>query len=194
MGGDIMRIAAALALSLIALAALPAHARFGGFGRMGMASGVGRCGRMLMRAHPDVLKSKLGLSDKQLQQIQPLRQQVASKSITLGAQMAQLGLQLRTAMEADLPDQNKVIDLSRKLRNVKGQLVEERIKAGLKLLQILTKEQRAQLRAQCAGGGGFGGGKWGRGWRRGGHGGFGGGGGGGHHGAGWGPVEGGDDL
>jgi len=124
---------------------------------------------MLMHAPGDVLKLKLGLNDGQVAKLLPIRTAFQSKRITLTAQMQQIGLQLRTLFEAgDLPDTNKVIDLSRKLRNVRGNLEEERIKTQLKLLGTLTKEQRTKLRTECMHGprpgmgkGGRGGGRWG---------------------------------
>jgi Spy/CpxP family protein refolding chaperone len=107
------------------------------------------CGPALLHAHPDVLKAKMGLNDAQIKKIQALRNNFASQRIKLQAQAQQLMLQMSTLLEADLPDQNKVIDLSRKIRGVRGQLVEEGIKTALKVGQILTKEQRTAMRAQC---------------------------------------------
>jgi Spy/CpxP family protein refolding chaperone len=204
--------ALALTLSIASFAfsgiALAQPGLGGGFGRgggmrMGGMGGMGgRCAGMVMRAHPDVLKARLGLSDQQVQQLVPLRNNLMSKSITLRAQAAQLGVQLKTVMEADLPDQAKVLDLMRKMRGVRGQLQEERAKAGLKAMQILTKDQRTKLRTECGPGagwgrrgafgpGGFGPGGRGRrggGWG-GGAGGWGGGGGGGGGGGWGGPAD-----
>ena len=139
----------------------------GGFGWKG-------CGRMLM--HPEMLKAKLGLTDAQVARLQSIRTNVMSKQIQARAEAQQLQLKQRELFQADLPDQNKVLDGMRKVRAVRGRMAEERVKAHLAMLSTLTKEQRAQLRSQCLaagpGQGQWGGKGMGRGWgRRGGHGG-----------------------
>jgi len=169
-----------LALALLLLTPAGASAQERGMG-MGPGHGMGgfgpgRCAKLLMHAHPDVLKAQLGLSDAQIKQIEPLRTALLSKGITVRGQIAQLGLQLKGQFDADLPDQAKVLDLARKIHNLRGQLAEERLKTGLKMLTILSKDQRAKLRARCGGPGmGMGMGKGnGKGWMGRGHGGPGG--------------------
>jgi Spy/CpxP family protein refolding chaperone len=150
----------------------------------------GPCGRGLMRAQPDLLKAQLGLSDAQLGQLQAVRTNMVNKEAQLRGQMQQHQLQMQSLMAADLPDLNKVLEVERKIRGLHGQLTEERIKAHLKFMQLLSQQQRTALRAACPGGGGRG-----LAWRGGGHGqgrggkggfGFGFGGGGGRHGRGFG--------
>ena len=127
----------------------------GGFGMGGMAGPIVRCGMMLMHTPPAALKAKLGLSDAQVAKLQPIRTNFMSKQIGMEAQAKQAGLQLKTYVEgADVPDQKKVLDLARKINNVHWQMVEERVKAQIQMLQVLSKDQRTKLRAECAGGGG----------------------------------------
>jgi Spy/CpxP family protein refolding chaperone len=114
-----------------------------------MGHGMRGCGMALIHAHPDVLKAKFGLTDGQVSQLAPLRTGFLTKRIQLHSQVQQLGLQMKGLFEADLPDQNKVLDVSRKIRNLQGQIAEERIKTMLKIMQVLTKDQRTQLRAHC---------------------------------------------
>jgi len=132
---------------------------------MGMGHGMGgNCAVALMHAHPDVLKAKLGLNDSQIAQIQSTRVNFLSKQIKLRSQVQQDELQMGVLFQADLPDQAKVLDLQRKIRGLRGQIAEERIKTHLKFLQILTKDQRAFLRTHCppmGGGMGQGGKGWG---------------------------------
>jgi Spy/CpxP family protein refolding chaperone len=175
-----MRLSTFSTLSALLFMATPAMAQPGhgmGMGGMGMGMGMGpiaHCGMMLMHAPPAALKAKLGLNDGQIAKLQPLRTNFQSKKIGLEAQAKQAGLQLKTYLEtADLPDQKKVLDLARKINNVHWQIVEERVKAQIQIMQILTKDQRTKLRTDCAtmgpGGPGKGGhGHWGGG--QGGHG------------------------
>lgn len=139
-----------------------------GFGPGG-GRGFGRCGGMLMRAHPDVLKAKLGLNETQIARVRAIRTNLASKRIKLHAEVQQLRLKQAELFEADLPDQNKVLGLMRQVRGLRGRLAEERIKAHLGVLSVLTKDQRTQLRTQCAtmAKGRWGGKGWGRGHGRG---------------------------
>ncbi len=138
-------------------------------GGMGLA-GVGRCGAVLLHAPSDVLKARLGLSDAQVARLQPIRTNFASKRINLQAQAQQAALQLRSYLDtADLPDQKKVLDLSRKVHNLHWQMHEERVKAQIQIMQALSKDQRGKLRAECATmgpGKGMGGPGWGGGGRR----------------------------
>lgn len=116
-------------------------------GGMGLRMG---CAKMLMRAHPDMLKTRLGVTDAQLTKIQAVRNNCISKRINSKAQLAQIRLKLRTLGEQDLPDEKKVLNLMSKARGVRGQMMEEGVKAQLKMMRTLKKEQRATLRATCA--------------------------------------------
>lgn len=154
----------------------------------GGPGGPGGCARLLMHAPPEVLKASFGLDDAQIKQLEPLRLAFLNKQIQLRASQQQAMLLLQVAMQADLPDQTKVLDLSRKARGLRGQMEEEKIKTVLKVLQIMNKEQRAKLRLHCPGGLGFGGkgmGRGGHGWGGGPGGGRGPGGPGGPGGGGW---------
>ncbi len=132
---------------------------------MGLRMG---CAGMLMRAHPDMLKIRLGITDAQLAKIQAVRNNVISKRISSRAQLAQIRLKLRTLGEQDLPDEKKVLNLMRTARGVRGRMTEEGVKAHLKILRMLKKAQRAMLRATCAqrtGWGQRGNRRWGKGGR-----------------------------
>ena len=151
--------------SLVAAAVLaisgPAEARRWGGGpghgpgpgpgmRGGGMSGVGHCGRMLMRVPPQELKAKLKLDDKQLARATALRDNLANKQIDLRAKLAKNKLKLRKLMEADLPDQHKVLAEMRRMRGTRGVLTEESVKAYLRFLAVLTAEQRKQVREMCS--------------------------------------------
>jgi Spy/CpxP family protein refolding chaperone len=111
--------------------------------------GLGHCGIALLRGHPDVLKARFNLTDAQINKLKPLRLAFLTKQIQTKADIAKLGLQMKTLFEGDLPDTKKVLDVYRKIRNLTNQIGEERIKLQLTFLGSLTKEQRAKLRLQC---------------------------------------------
>ena len=123
--------------------------------------GRGHRGCKLMKAHPEMLKAKLGINDAQVQKIQKIWYNKASKGIKARAEVQQLRLKMRMLMQADLPNEAKVLALHRKIRTIRGRMAEEKIKGKLSVMRILTKEQRAKFRKIC--GHGMGHGKWGRG-------------------------------
>lgn len=137
--------------------ARPGHGGCGKAYGMHRIPGV-RCSRMLMHASPDRLKAKLGLTDQQLAKIEPVRTNFLRKRIRFKADLKQQRLDLRRLMWQEAPSEGKVLALMRKSRGVRGRLAEERVKAHLKVLSILTPDQRKKVRARCGGpgGGGFG--------------------------------------
>ncbi len=146
--------ATVLALGAVFFVASVAEAQpWGKRGRMG------RRGCKLMKAHPDMLKAKLGLNDAQIQKIQKIWYNKASKGIKARAEVQQLRLQMKMQWQKDLPNEAKVLALHRKMRSIRGRMAEEKIKGKLKVMRILTKEQRTKYRAMCPRGGH---GKWGR--------------------------------
>jgi Spy/CpxP family protein refolding chaperone len=152
-----MRLSIFSSLGALLLLTTPALAQPGhghGMGGMGMGMGMGpmaHCGMMVIHAPPAALKAKLGLNDGQIAKLLPIRNNFQSKKIGLEAQAKQAGLQLKSYMEtADLPDQKKVLELARKINNVHWQIVEERIKTQIQIMQLLTKDQRTKLRTDCA--------------------------------------------
>ena len=128
-----------------------------------------RCARLLMWAHPDALKAKLALNDGQVARISKVRMNFVQKRVTVRAEIQKLRLQMRTLYESsDIPNEQKLLNLMRKIRGQRGKLNEERVKTHLRVMRILTKEQRVQLRAKCmelGPGRGFRGRPWGRGRR-----------------------------
>ena len=172
--------AALLALGAIFFLASVAEAQHGRWGKKGRMGRRGAC--KLMKAHPEMLKAKLGLDDAQIKKIQKIWYNKASKAIKLRAEVQQLRLKMRMLMQTDLPDENKVLTLHRKIRSIRGKMAEEKIKAKFKVLRTLTKEQRTKYRAMCPKGMGHG--KWRR-MGRGGRGGWGQGKGMGRRGGGW---------
>ncbi len=157
-----------LALGAIFFLASVAEAQPWGKKGRGRRGHRGAC--KLMKAHPDMLKAKLGLNDAQIKKIQKIWYNKASKGIKARAEVQQLRLKMRMLMQTDLPDEAKVLAIHRKIRNLRGKMAEEKIKAKFKVLRTLTKDQRTKYRAMCPRGMGHGHGKWKRGGRGGWHG------------------------
>jgi hypothetical protein len=113
-----------------------------------------------MHAPPEVLKTQLALNDAQLAKVQAIRNNFLNKRITYRAQIQKLRLQQRQLMESsNLPSEAKVLQLMRKKRAIRGKLAEERVKAWMRSLKLLSKEQLALVKARCPGPG------WGWGWK-----------------------------
>jgi Spy/CpxP family protein refolding chaperone len=149
------RMLAVFGVAAMTLALLPetAEARRHGHGRFGHRGhhkhGHMRCMGMLFRAPQMMLKQKLGLSDAQVKKIESIRMNFMQKRITLRANMQRQRLKMRALWQQDLPSQNAVLSGMRKLRSIRGTLMEERVKASLWMMGTLTKQQRQKLRQKC---------------------------------------------
>ncbi|MBK8480993.1 MAG: Spy/CpxP family protein refolding chaperone [Proteobacteria bacterium] len=111
------------------------------------------CMGLLMHAPPPVLKAKLGLDEAQIKKLEGLRAALMGKGVELRAQVQKQQLALRALLAQDLPQEAAVLDALRKVRGLRGQLHEERIKTMIKVLGLLSPPQRAKLRAACPGDG-----------------------------------------
>lgn len=144
--------------------------RGGGMGGGHRGFRGGRC-RKLLRAHPDVLKAKFGFTDAQIKKIHAIQDNFASKRIAHGARAMQLKIKLRRMMQQDTPNEARVLALHRQIRALRGKIAEEGIKARIRTMGSMTKQQRTQFRQKCGKHGkrGWQGkrGRGGRGWGRG---------------------------
>ncbi len=118
----------------------------GGGGGMGMSGG---CARLLLHGYPAMLKANLGLNDSQVSQIQNIRKDYLSKRIKWNSQLQQYRLEIGVLWQSDIPDTKKVLDVQRKMFNVRNQMKEEWTKTLIRLLQVMTKEQRNSYRIHC---------------------------------------------
>jgi Spy/CpxP family protein refolding chaperone len=92
-------------------------------------------------------------------QLQAIHSNVKTKGEPIHQALKQHREEMQKLMEQDIPDQEQVRKGVRQGRTLRGKLQEEKIKAAIKALKILTVEQRAMLRQTCKGQGGHG---WGR--------------------------------
>lgn len=108
-----------------------------------------RCSRKLFHMPPTMLKEKMGLNDGQVAKILKYRNNMLFKKAAAKGKLATLKVKMRIEMEKDLPNLDTVLKLMRQLRNVRGTKWEEKIKAKIWAMKVLTAEQRKKLRASC---------------------------------------------
>jgi len=109
------------------------------------------CARLLLSARADTLEHALGLSKRQTAKIAALRTNYWNQRLGLRLEISQTTVKLNHLMMAELPDETKVLQALRKLRRLRGQLAEGRTKMELRSMAVLTRGQRAKLRAHCFG-------------------------------------------
>ena len=141
------------ALLLLGGVAVAKHGWYGHGGGPQAGAAGHPCKALLLHAPPTVLKAKLGLDDAQIKKLQGLREALMGKGSDLRAQAQRQQLALKKLLAQDLPQEAAVLDALRKLRGTRGQLQEERVKAMVQALALLTAPQRAKLRAECPGAG-----------------------------------------
>jgi Spy/CpxP family protein refolding chaperone len=104
-------------------------------GKMGWAHG--RTARMT---------EKLDLTAEQTGQMVQLRQQAVEKAKPIGAKLRDLTRQSRAAWTESQPDERKIVGLHREMRRLRGELEDLRISFRFDVWELLTPEQRAELR------------------------------------------------
>ena len=104
-------------------------------------------------AQPAAFKASLGLDEAQVAKIQAIHKNMVAKRTAHGAALQKLRQQQASQNQMDLPDEATVLTLMRKNRALRGKMAEEHGKARLRILKVLTLEQRAKLQAQCPTGG-----------------------------------------
>jgi Spy/CpxP family protein refolding chaperone len=132
----------ALLFSGIAITSTDAEARRG---RKGHGGKMGGHGLMLSGGIPSGMKEKLQLTDVQIRRIDAIRMNFQNKRIDLKARLSRLRLKSQQLMQQDQPPQDKVLQMMRQRRHLRGLLAEERVKAQLKIRATLTPKQRQQL-------------------------------------------------
>jgi Spy/CpxP family protein refolding chaperone len=112
-----------------------------------------RCMGMLLQAHPDALKSNLGLNSGQLGRLQAIRTRFTQSEASLDASIVKERAKGKLLWQRDLPPEKEVLAHLRRMHRLRGQEMELRVKTSLELLKLLKREQRAKLRARCVAGG-----------------------------------------
>lgn len=94
---------------------------------------------------PEV-QARLGLTPEQVDRLEDYRYQFRQRQIELRSQIQSLRLELRRLLREDSPDRVAVNDVANQLAEVRTQLFRERINRRLEAREILTPEQRAEIR------------------------------------------------
>jgi len=163
----------ALSAAALLIGAGVASARGHGMGMRGGGMGMRGGGQRL-----EMLKARLGLSDAQLEQIKAIHAAQRTQAKPYLDQILPLRQQMKALLQAEVVDQGQVIGIHGKLQALQQQLAAQRFQTRLKVMQVLTKEQRAKMMERSFRGkgkwghrgkanGGQGKGRAGRGWGQG---------------------------
>jgi periplasmic protein CpxP/Spy len=88
----------------------------------------------------------LNLTDAQREQVRALTEERRSEANNPGRKLAELEQQLRVAVFADTPDQQKIEGLKSAISAAAAEALSARVELEERVAQILTPEQRAQAR------------------------------------------------
>lgn len=161
--------------TLILIIALSAAALLVGAGvASARGMGMGRGGGKRL----EMLKSKLSLSDAQLEQIKAIHAAQRAQAKPYLDQILPLRQQMKALLQAEVVDQGQAIAVHGKLQALQQQLAAQRFQSRLKVMQVLSKEQRSKMMERSfrgkgkwghrgKAGGGQGKGRMGRGWGQG---------------------------
>jgi Spy/CpxP family protein refolding chaperone len=100
--------------------------------------------------HMERLVQRLGLSDEQQRQVQPLLLNYAKEAIQDRADIAVTRLEIRQQLSADQPDLSQVKDMLQNIANKEAQLRFAHITTMQDIRKLLTPEQQEQWRAMQA--------------------------------------------
>jgi len=93
----------------------------------------------------ELLKANLGLSDAQVQQIKTLRADQRLRAKPYRDQLRPLRQQMRTLLQADVVNEAQVVALHSKISSIRRMMADARFQSRLKLMRVLTKDQRAKM-------------------------------------------------
>lgn len=93
------------------------------------------------------VQEELDLSDKQVEKIQKVFNDMQSSMIDLRAEMQHMRLEMRQLMAADQPDEKAISQLVQKINDKRAEMEMARIKAMLEVKKILSDEQFEKFQA-----------------------------------------------
>ena len=121
-----------LSMGALMLAAVPAEARRGHRG-------------MMKGKRIEMMKANLNLTDGQVQQMKAIHTDARARSKSFRAQIRPLRKQMRLLLQADTINEAQVVALRSRIRSLRQIVGEQRFQAKLKLMRVLTKEQRIKM-------------------------------------------------
>jgi Spy/CpxP family protein refolding chaperone len=93
----------------------------------------------------EMLKAKLGLTDAQVQQIKAIRADQRARCKPYREQIRPLRQQMRALLQADVVNGAQIVALHARIRSIRQVLGEQRLQSRLKVMRLLTKEQRVKM-------------------------------------------------
>ena len=119
---------------------------YGEHGMMGRGMGMMHHG-MGMMGHGMGPMWMLDLSDEQLDKIFDIRRDLVKEMRPLMQQMMEQREKLHELYDAEKADPSAIGEAYSKMGDLKGQMIEARIKAHNQMQEVLTEEQRKQLKS-----------------------------------------------
>jgi Spy/CpxP family protein refolding chaperone len=92
------------------------------------------------------IAGELGLSDAVRKQVKDAIYDATKQSIALAAEVAQARLETRRLLEQDKPDAEAVLKQVDKVGQLKTEMAKVRVRTMLKIMGMLTPEQRKKLK------------------------------------------------
>jgi len=96
------------------------------------------------------MKTMLGLTEKQVQQMQSLKAKFKPRKQALRGKMKSTKMQLRATMKSDTVDKAKITQLATTMGNLKTEKILLKVEMRTEVNKILTAEQRAKRKAMFA--------------------------------------------
>jgi Spy/CpxP family protein refolding chaperone len=106
-----------------------------------------RAGRLLALLDNDHVKSQLGLTDQQANQLRQIVVGAEKSSIKTRADMAVREIELRELLRSDNPDRETVLKKVQEISNLRGEMMKQHIEALLAAKSVLTPEQQKKIRS-----------------------------------------------
>lgn len=91
------------------------------------------------------LKTKLNLTDTQLQQLKAIWAEQRARCAPYRKQIQPLRQQMKTLFQADTVNEAQIVATHAKIRTLRQAMGDERFQSKLKMMRVLSKEQRAKL-------------------------------------------------
>ncbi len=93
----------------------------------------------------DRMAKRLGLSEEQVASIKDIRSEGKQELLELRKEMARLRLEKRGEMLADSPETDKVLQLTRRIGDLRTEMQTNRMRSRLEVRNLLTAEQRDKM-------------------------------------------------